>query len=87
MEKMCKEELKQLIRSTNFAVIELGLYLDTHPTSACALTKYHNLKNTLKDAIAVYEKNYGPLSIYGVKCEEEWTWVNEPWPWQEGGSC
>ncbi len=87
MEHMCKEELKKLIQSTNFAVIELGLYLDTHPHSTCALAKYHEYKRTLKEAVAVYERNFGPLTIYGVKCEENWTWVDEPWPWQEGGNC
>ncbi len=87
MENMCKEELMQCIRSTNFAVIELGLYLDTHPQCPCALEKYHMYKKKLKEAVAVYERNFGPLTIYGVKCEENWTWVEEPWPWQEGGNC
>ncbi len=87
MENMCKEELKRLIQVTNFTVIELGLYLDTHPTCACALKKYHESNERLRQAIKVYEKNFGPLTIYGVKCENEWTWTNEPWPWQEGGNC
>lgn len=87
MENMCKEELKKLIQSTNFAVIELGLYLNTHPQSTCALAKYHEYKRTLKEAVAVYERNFGPLTIYGVKCDENWTWVDEPWPWQEGCDC
>lgn len=87
MERMCKEELKKLIQSTNFTVIELGLYLDTHPESLCALEKYHEYNRTLKEAVSIYERRFGPLTIYGVKCEENWTWVNEPWPWQEGCDC
>ena len=42
-------------------------------------------QKTLKEAVAVYEKKFGPLTIYGVKCDKNWTWVDEPWPWQEGG--
>ena len=87
MERMCKEGLKKLIQSTNFTVIELGLYLDTHPESLCALEKYHEYNRTLKDAVSIYERRFGPLTVYGVKCEENWTWVNEPWPWQEGCDC
>lgn len=87
MEKMSKKELKKFIQSTNFAVLELGLYLDTHPESACALEKYHEYKRTLKEAVSVYERNFGPLTMYGVNCEENWTWIDEPWPWQEGCDC
>lgn len=87
MENMCKKDLKKLIQSTNFAVIEMGLYLDTHPQSACALAKYHECMKTLKNAVSIYERKFGPLTIYGVKCDENWTWVDEPWPWQEGGNC
>ena len=27
-----------------------------------------------------YEKMYGPLTVTGVNAQD-WTWVNEPWPW------
>lgn len=84
---MCKEELRKLIQSINFTVLELGLYLDTHPQSICALEKYHECKKMLKEAVALYEKKFGPLTMYGVKCEENWTWVEEPWPWQKGCDC
>ncbi len=87
MENMCKEELMKLIQSTNFAVIELGLYLDTHPDCSCGLRQYHSYKKTLKEAVAVYEKKFGPITMYGVKCDDNWTWVNEPWPWQKGCDC
>lgn len=87
METMCKEDLKKLIQSTNFVVIELGLYLDTHPQDACALAKYHEKVRLLKEAVLRYEKEFGPLTIYGVKCDKNWTWVEEPWPWQKGCDC
>ena len=36
-----------------------------------------------------YAKYYGPLTIDTTKesCADRWSWINEPWPWQEGGNC
>ncbi len=87
MENMCKEDLMKMIQSTNFAVIELGLYLDTHPECSCGLAKYHELKRDLKEAVQLYEKRFAPLTMYGVHCDENWTWIDEPWPWQKGCDC
>lgn len=87
MENMCKEDLMKLIQNTNFAIIEMALYLDTHPDSSCALDTYHDYHKTLKKAVAVYEKNFGPLTIYGVYDENFWSWGDEPWPWQKECDC
>lgn len=87
MEKMCKEDLMKLIQSTNFTVIELGLYLDTHPNCPCGLSAYEDYSRTLKRAVEIYERKYGPLTIYGVECDDSWTWVETPWPWQKGCDC
>ena len=87
MENMCKEELMKLVQTTNFAIIELALYLDTHPDSACALETYHDYHKTFKKAVEEYEKRFEPLTIYGMNNDEYWTWGNEPWPWQKGSGC
>lgn len=83
MENMCKEELKNLIQSTNFAMIEMALYLDTHPDCPCGLNTYHDYHKTFKKAVSCYEKKFGPLTIYGEYNEDYWTWTKEPWPWQK----
>lgn len=84
MENMCKEDLFKLIQSTNFAIIELALYLDTHPDSQCALQTYHDYHHTFLKAVDVYQKRFEPITIYGVDSDDYWTWVNKPWPWQKG---
>lgn len=83
MEEMCKRDLMKMIQSTNFAIIELGLYLDTHPEDICALDAYHDYRRKFKKAVALFEKKFEPLTIYGVEDENFWTWGNEPWPWQK----
>ena len=66
MENMCKEDLFKFIQNTNFALIEMALYLDTHPECPCGLETYHDYHHSIKKAIDIYEKKYGPLTIYAV---------------------
>lgn len=87
MENMCKEDLFKVIQSTNFAIIELALYLDTHPRCSSALETYHEYHKTFKKAVAIYENRFEPITIYGVNNDDYWTWGNEPWPWQKECDC
>ncbi len=83
MENMKKEDLLKHLQSTNFAIIELALYLDTHPDCPCGLKAYHDYKKEYEKALACYEADYGPLTIYNNDFENYWTWSKGPWPWQK----
>ena len=77
-----KEEMLRNIRCHEFAITELGLYLDTHPEdqkALCLHRKYCNELRTMKDA---YQKVYGSLTIK-FPCNK-WRWLEEPWPWEGG---
>jgi len=77
-----REEMICKIKQLNFAIIELGLYLNTHSTdqkALCLHKEYNKEINELKDK---YQKIYGPLSIY-YPCNK-WRWLEEPWPWERG---
>lgn len=75
-----QQEILEQIKCLNFAIRELGLYLDTHPDDAKALCLHNNYCNQLKNLEDIYQKNYGPLSIY-CPCNM-WRWIEEPWPWE-----
>lgn len=77
-----REDLMHQIKCYNFAVIELALYLDTHPDDERAICLHNNYAKTLKDLKDKYQKVYGPLSIY-YPCNK-WRWLEEPWPWEGG---
>ena len=77
-----REELMMKINGYSFAVVELGLYLDTHPDDKKALYLHNQYTKMLKDLKDKYQKNYGPLSIY-YPCNK-WRWLEEPWPWEGG---
>ena len=82
----CKEqqrrEMMEEIRSLNFAIIELGLYLDTHPDDEKALCLHREYAKELKELKDQYQKVFGPLTIY-FPCKK-WRWLEEPWPWERG---
>ena len=79
-----REEMIHQIKCLNFAIIELGLYLDTHPNDQKALCLHREYVKQLKELKDQYQRIYGPLSIY-FPCNK-WRWLEEPWPW-EGGNC
>lgn len=79
----CKrEEMIMKIKELDFAVIELALYLDTHPEDRRALCLHRNYAREVKDLKDKYQKVYGPLTI-NYPCNK-WRWLEEPWPWERG---
>lgn len=77
-----REEMIMKIKEYNFSVIELALYLDTHPDDEKALCLHRECCKKLKDLKDKYQKIYGPLSIY-FPCNK-WRWLEQPWPWERG---
>ena len=59
-----RKEMLMQIRELNFAVIELGLYLNTHPEDQKALCLHRKYTKELKELMDKYQKVYGSLSIY-----------------------
>lgn len=81
-----RHELLNHINAVSFAVVEAQLYLDTHPDDPDALAFFHKYLEERKIALKEYATYYGPLTIDSTaSCDDRWKWVNEPWPWQEGG--
>lgn len=76
------EDMLQEIKAKNFAIIELALYLNTHPDDTKALCLHRRYCKELKELKDKYQKVYGPLSIY-FPCNK-WRWLEEPWPWEGG---
>lgn len=82
-EKNCRESREEMlckIMEYKFAIQELALYLDTHPTCEKALCLHREYAKRLKDLMDKYQKIYGPLTI-AFPCNK-WRWIEEPWPWE-----
>jgi len=81
-----KNDLMKKIRQLDFAMIELGLYLDNHPDCSEALEIYDKVSLSYLCAKREYENQYGPLCYDGVDTAKNgWTWIEGPWPWE--GEC
>ena len=78
-----KEDMLMQIRELKFAMVDLDLYLDTHPNDTKALSLFNNYAKQEKELCKMYESKYGPLTIGGEGMNKGWTWVNGPWPWEE----
>ena len=70
------------IRSLDFAINELALYLDTHPDDQKALCLHRKYCKEIRDLKDKYQKMFGPLTIF-YPCNK-WRWLEEPWPWERG---
>lgn len=73
--------LKQ-IQMYEFAINDVVLFLDSHPTNKNALSYYEKHRDLHQEAVKRYEAMYGPLTVFGNQNCNYWTWVNNPWPWE-----
>ena len=78
------DSLLEKIRALSFVKAELELYLDTHPNCKAALEYFVKTTDELSTLTEEYEANHSPITAGGVRGDEGWTWVNTPWPWQQG---
>lgn len=73
-----RQEMMEQIKSLDFAIIELGLYLDTHPEDERALCLHREYCKEVKELKDKYQKAFGPLTIF-YPCNK-WRWLENPWP-------
>ena len=84
--EMNRRELFEYINQISFAVDDVKLFLDTHPGNQKALEYFQKYKEKRIEALKEYAEVYGPLTVDAVSENSDcWSWINEPWPWQEGG--
>lgn len=76
------ELLKQL-QTIDFVLVELNLYLDTHPNDLQALQQYNQFAQQRAQVAREYESIRGPLMNFGHSYSKfPWQWNDTPWPWQ-----
>lgn len=75
-----RQKLMKQIASLDFAIIELHIFLNTHPddmTAAQKMDEYIEKSNKLR---AEYEEKYGPIQSTDIS-SNQWAWISNPWPW------
>ena len=81
-----QEKLLHDIGILDFIVVELSLYLDTHPTDRNAMEYFNHYNRMNNQAKKEYSRKFGPLTIaLADTCEcGDWTWATLPMPWEGG---
>lgn len=84
--QMNQEQLLHWINMVSFAVVDITLYLDTHPEDEEALKYFNHYADLRRTAMSAYAEKYGPLTIDDANPDNYWSWSAVPLPW-EGGMC
>ena len=79
-------KLMKIINQASFAMDDVKLFLDTHPSCSEAIEYYKKVKKIRMDAVDEYTRDFGPLTAYDVDVKDYWNWNDSPLPW-EGGNC
>ena len=77
-----KKQLMNKIMQYEFTANELVLFLDTHPQDMKALEMHEAVSEKLKKLKSAYNKNFGPLTANDASGSNCWSWIENPWPWE-----
>lgn len=79
-EEQSRTPMHQL-QALHFAISELGMYLDTHPTDQDATDLFNQYVEQFSHAMQQYEQNCGPLTQMSSAMSGTYEWTKGPWPW------
>ena len=71
------------VQKYGFAMWDLNLYLNTHPTDRNTMMLFDQYRNSYKRALEEYQNKYGSLSVSDTSADGGyWAWNKCPWPWE-----
>jgi spore coat protein JB len=76
-----RERLMKEVMEYAFAAHEWNLYLDTHPKDRMALELFRRMVDKAQELKKAYVEKFGPITAWDADDTQEWTWISEPWPW------
>lgn len=75
--------LMEELQAIDFVLVELTLYLDTHPHDYEAIKQFNYYSKQRRLVKKQVESIYGPLEQFGHSYSKyPWDWNNSSWPWQ-----
>lgn len=76
-------QLLHQLQAIDFVLVELNLYLDTHPNDQQAIEQYNHHVQERWQLAQEFERLYGPLTHFGRSFTgTPWQWNESPWPWE-----
>lgn len=77
-----QEAMLRDIQQLQFYLVDLALFLDTHPNDPVALYRHQAFSQQLMQLKHEYETLFGPMTIFGLEVGNTWRYINGPWPWE-----
>lgn len=88
-DQMDRETAMSKIMAVSFALNDLTLYLDTHPTCPEGLALFHQYTKERLDLLAAFAQKFYPLTqasiVTGKLNQNKYSWDEGPAPWE--GAC
>lgn len=76
-------QLLEEIQALDFVVVELNLYLNTHPNDIEAIKQFNETARLSMELKMEFEQKFGPLMNFGRSLSNyPWNIDDTPWPWQ-----
>lgn len=76
-------QIMEQLQTVDFILVELTLYLDTHPDDLEAINQFNHYAKERKRIKKAFESQFGPLLQFGNSYSGyPWNWKDTPWPWQ-----
>ncbi|MGN0424640.1 MAG: spore coat protein CotJB [Acetatifactor sp.] len=77
-----KEQMLRDIGIVSFTLVDLALYLDTHPKDCKAMEYFNHYNRIYHQLVKEFSQNYYPLMLSGAESGKEWRWGAAPLPWE-----
>lgn len=76
-------ELLKTISELDFTIIDLQLYLDTHPCDLKAIAYFNDCVSKVNSLKETYHEKYGMLQLSSEVFGDCFEWANQWWPWEK----
>ena len=68
----------------SFTLVDLTLYLDTHPYDKQAMEYFNHYARIEKQMKSDFSSRFYPLNAALSQDQKEWNWALAPMPWEGG---
>lgn len=85
MENREQQRMLNDIGIVDFILVELMLFLDTHPTSREAMEYFNHYARIKNKMMKEFSMRFYPLSKEYAESTTDWRWGDAPLPWE--GEC
>ncbi len=79
---MNRKQMLEWVQMLCFCVVDMQLYLDTHPEDAEAFEYFEEVVEMYEKAVKKFEECFGPLTATASAKHGKWTWSDMPLPWE-----